>query len=85
MATTRKEREMKKELAYRSGNGIEVTLSWLVGTDRLEVAVADTASGDSFDLSVDSSHALDAFDHPYAYAAFTGVEYRAAERTAVYA
>ena len=85
MASTHKETEMKRELAHRSNNGIEVTLYWLDGTDRLAVAVADTGSGDSFELPVESRVALDAFHHPYAYAAFTGVEYRTGERAPVYA
>jgi hypothetical protein len=85
MASTHKETEMKRELAHRSNHGIEVTLYWLDGTDRLAVAVEDTGSGDSFELPVESRFALDAFHHPYAYAAFTGVEYRTGERNAVYA
>jgi hypothetical protein len=85
MASTHKETEMKRELAHRSNHGIEVTLYWLEGTDRLAVAVTDTGSDDSFELPVDSGHALDAFHHPYAYAAYTGVEYRTGERIAVYA
>ena len=76
---------MKRELAHRSNHGIEVTLYWLEGTDRLAVAVSDTNSGDAFELPVESRLALDAFHHPYAYAAFTGVEYRTGERIAVYA
>ena len=44
------------------------------------------ASGDWFELrGREPQFALDVFEHPYAYAAFTGVEYRTGERIAVYA
>jgi len=35
------------------------------------VLVVDTKSGDEFELSVPSEGALDAFHHPFAYAAKT--------------
>jgi hypothetical protein len=58
-----------RELDHRTGDGIEVSLFWNSRTDRVSVAVADERSGESFELEVDSSDALAAFHHPYAYAA----------------
>jgi hypothetical protein len=58
-----------QELDFRSANGIEVSLLWHRRTDKVTVAVNDTVSGDVFQLAVESHTALDAFQHPYAYAA----------------
>jgi hypothetical protein len=63
------------ELAYREGGGIEVALLWDPESDELVVTVVDGGSGDSFELSVESAYALDAFRHPYAYAARSGVPF----------
>ena len=60
---------MKKELAYRENNGIAVTLFWHSGTNRLSVVVHDWRKGDWCELDARADHALDVFDHPYAYAA----------------
>ena len=57
-----------RELDHRSSDGVEVTLLWSPQTDRVWVSVADERRGDSFELDVDPSDALDAFQHPYAYA-----------------
>ena len=38
-------------------------------TSRVMVGVVDARTDDSFELEVDGRHALDAFNHPYAYAA----------------
>jgi hypothetical protein len=64
-----------RELARRESGGVEVVLLWDRPTNRLTVAVADASSGDSFELPVDSEAALDAFRHPYAYAARSGVAF----------
>ena len=50
------------------------------GADDSVVLVHDGRLGSSFELEVDASSALDAFDHPYAYAAFRGVEYTVPRR-----
>jgi hypothetical protein len=57
-----------RELAHREGDGIEVTLVWYAETDHVAVRVADTRTGDRFELRVHPSRALDAFHHPFAYA-----------------
>lgn len=58
-----------RELDTRQASGLEVTLFWESGTDRLTISVQDASSDDGFELEVDPAHALDAFRHPYAYAA----------------
>ena len=58
-----------RELAHRTGEEIEVTLLWTKSTNRVTIAVADTHSREELEFEVDASRALDAFNHPYAYAA----------------
>lgn len=67
-----------RELDYRAGDGVEVWLLWTESTSRLFVLVVDSKLEDSFELDVDPAAALDAFRHPYAYAAFRRVAYRTA-------
>ena len=71
---------MPRELAYRASDGIEVWLLWRASDNRLFVLVVDGKTDDSFELDVDAEHALDAVDHPYAYAASRGIAYRASRR-----
>lgn len=59
--------ESRRELAYRSSNGIEVRLFWTPSDNTVTVAVDDTL-GTAFELAVAPERALDAFNHPYAYA-----------------
>jgi hypothetical protein len=59
----------RRELAHRTGNGIEVTLLWTKSTNTVTIAALDTHSGEELEFEVDASRALDAFNHPYAYAA----------------
>ena len=58
----------RRELAHRTNDGIEVTLLWSKASDRVTVAVLDTHSDEALEFEVDGSAALDAFNHPYAYA-----------------
>jgi hypothetical protein len=64
----------RRELAHRSTNGIEVTLLWTGSTNTVGIAVLDTHSGEELEFDVDGSAALDAFNHPYAYAATVRVD-----------
>ena len=57
------------ELDHRSADGIEVSLLWIRNTNRLLVAVADSRSGESFEVQAPAEKALDVFRHAYAYAA----------------
>jgi hypothetical protein len=59
----------RAELAHRSGDGIDVYLFWNEPTNRVTVGVVDARTDDGFELEVDGRYALDAFNHPYAYAA----------------
>ena len=58
-----------RELAARESNGIHVVLLWHPGRDALTVSVEDVRIGDRFQLAVAPERALDAFNHPFAYAA----------------
>ena len=59
----------RRELAVRSSNGIEVSLYWSKATNRVTVEVFDDRVDEGFEFEVNRSDALDAFNHPYAYAA----------------
>jgi hypothetical protein len=72
-----------KELAHRANDGVEVALYWNRATNALTVVVDDARSGDLFEIEVAANDALDAFHHPYAYAAHTGVDYVAGTREPV--
>ena len=51
-----------------------MTLLWAEDTDAVAVLVRDESTHDQFELSVESgANALDIFEHPYAYAAWRGV------------
>jgi len=63
---------VRRELAHRHANGIDVTLSWSPADDVLLVTVRDEA-GDDFELVVEAHEALDVFEHPYAHAAYRGL------------
>jgi hypothetical protein len=58
-----------RELDYREGDGLEVTLVWYPADDAIAVKVLDTRTGERFEFPVDPASARDAFDHPFAYAA----------------
>jgi hypothetical protein len=67
-------------LAKRKNAGIQVTLLWTEDTNAVAVLVRDDGNDDQFKVSVDpGTNALDAFEHPYAYAAWRGVDYRLAD------
>jgi hypothetical protein len=68
-------------LARRTNAGIQVTLLWAQDTNAVAVLVRDNNTDDQFELSVEpGANALDAFEHPYAYAAWRGVDYRLADQ-----
>ena len=58
-----------RELAARDSDGIHVQLLWHPRENALTVSVEDTRLGDCFQLAVAPERALDAFHHPFAYAA----------------
>jgi len=57
------------ELANRTGDGIDVTLWWVPADDSVSVEVLHFETASSFELQVERARALDAFYHPFAYAA----------------
>jgi hypothetical protein len=58
-----------RELAFRESDGVRVVLLWHPHEDAVSVAVEDTHDDCRFELAVARDRALDAFYHPYAYAA----------------
>jgi hypothetical protein len=58
-----------RELAARDSDGIHVLLLWDAAGNALTVSVEDTCIGDRFQIAVAPDRALDAFYHPFAYAA----------------
>ena len=58
-----------RELAARDSDGIYVVLLWHPDEDALTVSVDDVRAGDRFQVAVPPDRALDAFYHPFAYAA----------------
>lgn len=61
-----------RELARRLSGADEILLLWYPACEQVEVSVRDVATGVGFHLEVAPGRALDAFHHPYAYAAALG-------------
>jgi hypothetical protein len=59
----------RRELDRRTADGIEVQLMWNPETDTISIVVRDHRDDEGFDLEVEREHAMQAFHHPYAYAA----------------
>ena len=57
------------DLAHRRGDGIDVVLWWTPEDNSVAVEVLHLASDATFEVPVEGSRALDAFYHPFAYAA----------------
>jgi hypothetical protein len=67
--TTRKPSTKQRELAVRESDGLRVLLLWSPREDAVSVTVEDARAGHAFELAVAGDCALDAFYHPFAYAA----------------
>jgi len=67
-----------KELDYRTGDRIEVSLLWSPESGQLAVVVVDKAAGEEFAMEVEPSEALEVFRHPFAYAHKRPLEFRRA-------
>jgi hypothetical protein len=61
-----------RELAQRLSGAVEILLLWQPGVDGVELSVRDLATGAGFHFEVEPGDAIDAFYHPYAYAASRG-------------
>jgi hypothetical protein len=57
-----------RELAHRESAGIQVTLLWQSLKNRISVRVHDARTDEAFQFEVASGDALDASEHPFAYA-----------------
>jgi hypothetical protein len=62
-----------KELASRESDGLVVSIFWSRAADHVTLAVADRNLDEEFHVNVAGAHALDAFYHPFAYAAGRGL------------
>jgi hypothetical protein len=58
-----------RELAARDSDGIHVLLLWHPAENAVSLSVEDARSGDRLRIAVAPDRALDAFHHPFAYAA----------------
>ena len=65
-----------KELDYRNGDQIEVSLLWSPESGQLAVVVVDEAAGEEFAMEVEPGEAMEVFRHPWAYANNRKLEFR---------
>ena len=70
----------RRELAHRTNDGIDVTLFWSKAPNRVTISVFHARSPTALEFEVDGADALDAFNHPYAYAATRGARHIATPR-----
>jgi hypothetical protein len=77
--TTTPTREHIRELAERTSNGTVTRLFWLQGTRELWVEICDPEFDVTIVIPAEPEHALEAFHHPYAYAAAHNVLAQTAE------
>jgi hypothetical protein len=64
-----------RELAQRVSGMDEVLLLWRPESNRVELSVRDLTTGEGFRIEVAPGSAMDAFHHPYVYAAKPGNAY----------
>ena len=67
-----------RELTSRESDHLEVSLLWSKSTNQVKVTVADLNSDEEFEFDVPGADALDAFDHPFAFAANRGLTFEVA-------
>ena len=72
----------RQELASRVADGIQVRLFWQQGQESLAVEVLDLFSDEIFEVAVPKQQARYAFEHPYAFAAQSGLDYDLLARSA---
>ena len=69
----------RRELAHRSGDGLDVTLLWCPANgpndESTVVCVCDTRDGAYFEIAMAPYLALDVYYHPFAYRDFSTVDY----------
>ena len=68
-----------RELAHRSGDGLDVTLLWCPASgqsnDSIVVCVCDRRSGAYFEITPEPYLALNAYYHPFAYRDLSSFNY----------
>ena len=75
LTLTQNQTQMMRELDTRTSDGVQVALLWCEREDRLAVSVNDTRTGAAFLLEVrDGEKPLDVFHHPFAFAAWHGID-----------
>jgi hypothetical protein len=63
--------------ASRENAGIRVTLLWAADTNAVAVLVLNDGTDDKFELLIEPDvNPVDVYEHPYAYAAWRGIDYR---------
>jgi hypothetical protein len=65
------------ELDHRKSGPFEVSLLWHRDIEVVSLTIRDNRSGRSLELPVVHDRALQAFRHPFAYAASSGIDYAA--------
>jgi len=66
-------------LARRRSAGIQVALLWAKDTNAVAVLLHDDGTDERFEVPVEpGANPLQVFEHPYAYAAWQGVDFRTA-------
>jgi hypothetical protein len=65
-----------RELAQRLSGTDEILLLWHPAIEQVELSVLNQATGDGFHIEIAPANAIDAFYHPYAYAARCESSYR---------
>jgi hypothetical protein len=72
--STSRQHETWLQLAVRENDGLEVSLLWSKATDRVRVVVVDQMFKEELQFDVPAACALDAYSHPFAYAAGRALE-----------
>jgi hypothetical protein len=75
MTTTTVTQHFATELAHRESDGMDVTLFWQPGSDRLTVCVCDHRRGAYIEIPAEPGRALDVYYHPFAYRDYSTVDY----------
>jgi hypothetical protein len=73
---------LRRELAYRAGDGLEITLYWSPDDNGTTVEVHHRATGETIGFPVAADRALDAFHHPFAHLAEQSTVPRASDSNA---
>jgi hypothetical protein len=68
-----RQHETWRELAVRENDGLVVSLFWSKATNRVQISVVDQMFDAEQRIDVAGACALDAFHHPFAFAAGAGL------------